>query len=256
VRGHLTVRGGWATIAGMGPQRRRWLIPGAAVLAFGLLAAAAAWSLLPRVRKALMPSPDRPASAPSAPEGGLPALFAARGCPHPPERLALVAVKDEKRLELWAPGAGGRWRLVKAYPVLAASGRAGPKLREGDRQVPEGLYRVTFLNPRSRFHLSMQIDYPNGFDREMGRLDGRESLGGEIFIHGEAVSIGCLAVGNPAIEELYRLVETVGKERVQVLIAPWDLRRPGASTEPPPGAPAWAGGLYRRLQAEMAAFRE
>ena len=202
-------------------------------------------------------------------EASLPALFAGRGCKFPPARLALVAIKDEKRLELWAPGRGRAdggdgdgggaeegWRLVKTYPILAASGHAGPKLREGDRQVPEGLYRVVFLNPRSQFHLSMKIDYPNDFDREMGRRDGRTNLGGDIFIHGENASIGCLAIGNPPIEELYRLVEKTGKERVQVLIAPWDFRKPGARTAPPPGAPEWTGELYGRLRRELAAFRE
>jgi hypothetical protein len=238
----------------MSPTGRRWLIWGAAGLAVALIAGTAAWSLVPEVREALMPKAKRREASSAAPAGPLPALFAERGCPCPPERLALVGIKDERRLELWAPGAGGGWRLVKDYPVLAASGGPGPKLREGDRQVPEGLYRVTFLNPKSKFHLSMQIDYPNDFDREMGRRDGREALGGEIFIHGEAVSIGCLAIGNPAIEELYGLVEAIGQERVRVIIAPWDLRKPGASLAPPPGAPEWAGGLYGELRRELAAY--
>jgi murein L,D-transpeptidase YafK len=238
----------------MDAKRRPWLVWSAAGLAVVFIAGAASWWLLPEAWKAFMPEP-RPKRAPAAAAAAaLPALFAEKGCPHPPARLALVAIKDERRLELWAPGAGGEWRLVKEYPVLAASGRAGPKLREGDRQVPEGLYRVVFLNPKSKFHLSMQIDYPNEFDREMGRRDGREALGGEIFIHGEAVSIGCLAIGNPAIEELYALVEATGKERVRVLIAPWDLRKPGAALAPPPGAPEWAGGLYERLRGELAPF--
>lgn len=240
----------------MGPKGRRWLIWSSTGLAPLLLAAVAAWSLVPEVREALMPKSRSRQVRPASSAGTLPALFAEKGCPHPPEQLVLIGIKDEKRLELWAPGAGGGWRPVKEYPVLAASGRAGPKLREGDRQVPEGLYRVVFLNPKSKYHLSMQIDYPNEFDREMGRRDGREGLGGEIFIHGENVSIGCLAIGNPAIEELYRLVEVVGKERVRVIIAPWDFRKPGASLAPPPGAPAWAGGLYEELRRELAAFKE
>jgi len=187
---------------------------------------------------------------------GLAALFAEKGCPYPPEQLTFIALKAEKRLEVWAPLAGGRPRLVKEYPVLAASGRAGPKLREGDRQVPEGLYRIVFLNPRSRFHLAMQIDYPNEFDREMGWRDGRENLGGEIFIHGDAASIGCLAMGDPAIEELYGLIQATGKEHVRVIIAPADFRNAVAGREPPPGAPEWVGTLYEQIGRELAGYRE
>jgi hypothetical protein len=239
----------------MSPKWRPRLIWSAAGLAtILLLAAVAVWALAPELWDASMERLKRRVPPPAVPAGSLPALFAEKGCPHPPKRLALVAIKDERRLELWAPGAEERWTLVKEYPVLAASGRAGPKLREGDRQVPEGIYRVVFLNPRSRFHLSMQIDYPNDFDREMARRDGREALGGEIFIHGENASIGCLAMGNPAIEELYALVQAAGPERVRVLIAPWDLRRPGASLAAPPGAPEWTGGLYAELRRELTAF--
>ena len=187
---------------------------------------------------------------------GLAALFAEKGCKYPPERLTFVALKAEKRLEVWAPGPDGQARLVKEYPVLAASGRAGPKLREGDRQVPEGVYRVVGLNPQSQFHLSIKLDYPNEFDREMARREGRDRLGGDIFIHGEAVSIGCLAMGDPAIEELFLLVSETGQARVRVIIAPSDFRRAGARPAPPPGAPEWAGTLYEQIDRELAGYRK
>ena len=238
----------------MGLNGRRWLGWGAAGLAGLVLAAAATQSLAPRTWKSLMTKSESPRAQAPSPASDLPALFAGKGCPYPPKRLAMVAIKDEKRLELWAPGADGTWKLLKEYPILAASGHAGPKLREGDRQVPEGVYEVVLLNPRSNYHLSLKLDYPNEFDREMARSDGRTDLGGDIFIHGEKASIGCLAVGNPAIEEIFALVKETGKERVKVLIAPWDFRKAGVTAAPPPGAPRWVPRLYERLRGELAAY--
>jgi hypothetical protein len=79
------------------------------------------------------------------------------GLDYPAASLAFVAIKDERRLEVYARASeGDAWRHVRDYPVLAASGRAGPKLRQGDRQVPEGVYRIELLNPNSRYHLSLR----------------------------------------------------------------------------------------------------
>lgn len=125
--------------------------------------------------------------------------FAAAGAAYPPASLTFIALKQEKSLEIWAPG-GRNQVLVSTYPILAASGGPGPKLREGDRQVPEGLYRLAGLNPNSSFHLSMKINYPNEFDLHHAAAEGRTSPGSDIFIHGREASIGCLAMGDPAIE--------------------------------------------------------
>lgn len=154
----------------------------------------------------------------------------------------LVARKAERRLEVWLEGDGAP-RPVHAYGVLAASGGPGPKLREGDRQVPEGRYGIESLNPNSRFHLSMKVSYPNAFDRARAAEDGRDRPGGDIFIHGGARSVGCLALGDDAIEELFWLVATVGAERFEVLMTPSE----GASWEIPSGAPAWVEEMYRDL---------
>jgi hypothetical protein len=169
----------------------------------------------------------------------------------PPRRLWLLAVKDERRLELWAEAAGGVRVPVTSWPVLAASGGAGPKLREGDGQVPEGVYGIPLLNPNSAFHLSLQVGYPSARDRAWARRDGRTRLGGQIFIHGDAVSIGCIAIGDAAIEELFWLAATAGKEAFTVVIVPTDLRR-----RPAPELPAlpWTRELYRELAGELARF--
>jgi hypothetical protein len=128
--------------------------------------------------------------------------FGAAGVTYPPAEVTLIAVKDEARLEVWARRDGG-WAWIADYPVLAASGGAGPKLREGDGQVPEGVYAIDWLNPRSAYHLSLHVDYPNALDRAHAATDGRAALGGAIMIHGSDVSIGCLAMGDPAIEAVH-----------------------------------------------------
>lgn len=115
--------------------------------------------------------------------------------------------------------------LIASYPIVAASGGPGPKLREGDRQVPEGVYRVEGLNPNSAYHLSIKVGYPNDSDAAHAAAEGRSDPGGDIFIHGKDLSIGCLAIGDDAIEELFVLVEQVGITSADVVIAPHDLRR-------------------------------
>jgi hypothetical protein len=174
------------------------------------------------------------------------------GVTYPPEKIALLIFKVERHLELWA-GSGQTWTPVKSYPVLAASGRPGPKLREGDRQVPEGIYRIVGLNPRSRFHLSLELNYPNEFDWQKARQDGRENPGSEIFIHGGAASIGCIAIGDEPIEELFVLVARMWPTDVPVVIAPNDLRRKLA---PPAvrGDPPWRRELYELLREELAKY--
>jgi hypothetical protein len=180
--------------------------------------------------------------------------FAKAGVPFPPPRLALLGFKAEKRLEVWAGVADGPWRHVRDYPILAASGRPGPKLREGDGQVPEGLYRVERLNPQSKYHLSLRLDYPNAFDRAKAAQEGRTDLGGDIYLHGGAVSIGCLAMGDEAVEELFVLAVRTGLPNIQVILAPADLRAEGSA-----GGlvrePGWVGELYAEIRAELQPFR-
>lgn len=176
--------------------------------------------------------------------------FAAAGAAYPSASLTFIALKQERILEVWTPG-GNAPVLVATYPILAASGGPGPKLREGDRQVPEGLYRLAGLNPNSSFHLSMKINYPNEFDLRHAAAEGRTSPGSDIFIHGREASIGCLAMGDPAIEKLFVLVARTGFENVEVIMAPYDFR-----TTPPPlaTAPAWLPELYAAVAERMMSF--
>ncbi|MBF0294346.1 MAG: L,D-transpeptidase family protein [Magnetococcales bacterium] len=180
------------------------------------------------------------------------AAFESAGLPFPPPRLALLAFKQERRLELWGaePGKSPRW--IKNYPFTAFSGELGPKRKQGDRQIPEGIYRITFLNPESSYHLSMKLDYPNEYDRAMAIADRRKDLGGDIFIHGDSYSVGCIALGDRAIEELFVLTALSGQENIQVIISPYDLRR-HKEIEPVARVP-WTRELYARIQDSLLSF--
>jgi hypothetical protein len=184
-------------------------------------------------------------------ERRLRAKFAANDVAYPPRSVYLLAFKQERRIDVWAEGGGG-YRFAASYPLTDTSGELGPKLRQGDYQIPEGVYRVTWLHPNSQYHLSLKLDYPNEFDRARAAEEGRTNLGGDIFIHGDEHSIGCLAVGDPAIEELFALAARVGREQMTVVIAPWDLRRRPA----PPSAthPSWLPTLYAELSQTLARF--
>lgn len=184
----------------------------------------------------------------------LSAKLAAAGITGEPTDIGLVAIKDEKLLELHVKTASGAWQFVHRYPVLAASGTSGPKLKQGDRQVPEGIYAISFLNPNSKYHVSMRVDYPNAFDREMASRDGRKDLGGDIMIHGKAVSIGCLAIGDEAAEELFVLAHQTGLAHIKLVIAPTDMRKTGIPAIAA-GQPKWLPKLYGEVATAMAPFK-
>lgn len=154
---------------------------------------------------------------------------------------------------MWAKNENQSWRYIHKYPLTAFSGRLGPKLKERDGQIPEGIYRLTTFNPFSSWHLSMMINYPNSFDRMQASRDGRRRLGNNIFLHGKSVSVGCLAVGDRAIDQLFLLARRVGLSHIKVIIAPNDLRKekPATSTF---AQPRWLPDLYRQITSALSPF--
>ncbi|MGI8907947.1 MAG: L,D-transpeptidase family protein [Candidatus Sumerlaeaceae bacterium] len=179
----------------------------------------------------------------------------------PPKNLRIVATKQERRLKLFAPDHTGEWRFILQYPIAAASGTSGPKLCEGDEQVPEGIYRVNSLNPHSKFHLSLELNYPNEFDRRQARADGRKlPLGRDIMIHGKWWSIGCIALGDTAAEDVYVLVSDTGLNNVRVVLAPMDLRELPPGKTPPldvvTSQPAWVPALHDDLRRELTLLKD
>jgi len=183
-------------------------------------------------------------------EPKLKARFTRKGISYPPSRVALLAFKKEKKIQLWAKDDTHRWKMIHTYPLSAYSGRLGPKLREYDRQIPEGIYNLTSFNPYSSMHLSMMINYPNSFDRLQASKEGRHKLGNNIFLHGKAFSVGCLAVGDTAIDELFLLVYRVGLNRAKLVIAPNDLRKGKPATRILT-QPRWLPELYQKIAREL-----
>jgi murein L,D-transpeptidase YafK len=157
--------------------------------------------------------------------------------------------KLENELELWLAGDDG-YRLFRRYPICAWSGELGPKLRQGDGQAPEGFYRVRRgqMNPASRYHLSFNLGYPNAYDRQHGRT------GDYLMVHGNCVSIGCYAMGDAAIEEIYTLMGAAfdaGTRAVEVHAFPFRFDRP--DLEQRLADPQW-GEFWRELKTGFDAF--
>jgi hypothetical protein len=177
--------------------------------------------------------------------------FTQAGVDYPPNQLTLVVLKQERLLELYAEKAGQPYRFIRSYPILAASGHLGPKLREGDWQVPEGIYSVESLNPNSHYHLALHVDYPNAFDRAQAAADGRTQLGGDIMIHGSYVSIGCVAMGDSTAEDLFILAAQTGLSHVRLIFCPYDFRQT-QQTLTGPDFPSWTPKLYADLARALA----
>ena len=143
--------------------------------------------------------------------------------------------KREAQLELWLQGADGKFVLFRIYPVCKFSGDLGPKQREGDNQAPEGFYSIApkQLNPMSQFHLAFNLGYPNAYDRAHGRT------GSALMVHGNCVSVGCYAMGDAGIEEIYTLIAAAlraGQGAFDVHIFPF---RPSAAALTANAASPW-----------------
>jgi murein L,D-transpeptidase YafK len=138
--------------------------------------------------------------------------------------------KRERVLELWLKRPQGQFVLFKNYPICNFSGELGPKLKEGDHQAPEGFYRVASrqLNPHSRHHLAFNLGFPNAYDREL------ERTGSALMVHGGCTSVGCFAMTDPQIDEIYAVVEAAlhkGQDEVDVAIFPFRLTEQALAAE-------------------------
>ncbi|HEY9005234.1 L,D-transpeptidase family protein [Ohtaekwangia sp.] len=117
--------------------------------------------------------------------------------------LFIRAFKKEMKLEVWVREQDKeQYSLLTVYPFCTFSGSIGPKRKEGDLQIPEGIYQINHFNPQSNFHLSLGINYPNASDRILS--DPRHP-GGAIYIHGNCVTVGCIPITDDKIKELYIL---------------------------------------------------
>ncbi|MFN8339041.1 MAG: L,D-transpeptidase family protein [Saprospiraceae bacterium] len=140
-----------------------------------------------------------------------------------PKKIILVAFKEERILQVYSNDFYGI-KLLKTYPFTAYSGKLGPKLEDGDKQIPEGIYKVQYLNPNSSYYLSIKINYPNEFDKSKSKLSNIADMGKDIFIHGKSATIGCIPIGDEAIEEVFVLTQKAINYKVDVIISPRDFR--------------------------------
>jgi murein L,D-transpeptidase YafK len=151
--------------------------------------------------------------------------------------------KQERRLEVWMQKAGGRYALFKTYPICNYSGDLGPKLSEGDHQAPEGYYRIarSQLNPNSRHHLAFNLGFPNAFDRQLDRT------GSALMVHGGCSSVGCYAIGDANVDEVYAVIEAAlnaGQREVDVAAYPFEMSERVFASLP---AGKW-DGFWRNLK--------
>ena len=130
--------------------------------------------------------------------------------------------KETAELEVWMKNVLGEWVLFQNYPICYSSGMLGPKLKQGDLQSPEGFYTVakSQMNPNSKYHLSFNLGFPNKFDKANGRT------GSYLMVHGNCLSVGCYAMTDGKIEEIYTLAESAfnnGQESFQVHVFPFRM---------------------------------
>ncbi len=168
----------------------------------------------------------------------------------PPEIL-MLAFKEERILQVYAKLDDGL-KLLKEYPFTAYSGELGPKLKQGDRQIPEGIYHVEYLNPNSSYHLSIKLSYPNELDRSKSLIRKETDLGGNIFIHGKSATIGCIPIGDEAIEEVFLMTQNAINKQVKVIISPRDFRV--NPSYPEINSINWEDQLYDLISTEIAAI--
>lgn len=151
----------------------------------------------------------------------------ATGLPFPVPLVYFRAFKEDRVLQVWgAMGVSSKFRLLKSYRIAAAAGTVGPKRKQGDHQVPEGFYTIDRFHPGSSYLLALGVSYPNQSDRILGAGD---ALGGDIFLHGDAVSDGCLAMTDDQIMEIYLWAwnaRQAGQSAIRIDIFPFKMSGP------------------------------
>lgn len=140
----------------------------------------------------------------------------------PAEPMMIRVYKQTSELEVWKRTRSGDYALLKTYPICKWSGELGPKIREGDYQSPEGFYDVTpaLLNPKSSYYLSFNVGFPNKFDQALART------GSYLMIHGDCLSVGCFAMTDEGIKEIYALARETfrgGNASFQLQLLPFRM---------------------------------
>jgi len=160
----------------------------------------------------------------------LSADFREKNINYPPKDIFLRAFKSQNELELWARNdENSEYKLIKTYRICSISGSLGPKRGEGDRQVPEGYYFIDQFNSKSDYYLALLLSYPNYSDKAVST---HARLGGDIYIHGGCVTVGCLPMTDEGIKEIYTVclnAKLNGETNIPVHIYPTRLTKNGMS---------------------------
>ncbi len=179
------------------------------VAASGLLAGCEESSLSP-LSRSISPVPAKTVAA-------MEAIGSSKSAP-----MLIRTFKKESEFEIWKMKADGHYAFLKSFPLCRWSGQLGPKVREGDRQVPEGFYSITpaRMNPNSAYYLSFDIGYPNAYDRALGHT------GGSIMVHGACSSAGCFSMTDAQIAEIYAMAREAfagGQRAIQMQSYPFRM---------------------------------
>jgi murein L,D-transpeptidase YafK len=178
--------------------------------ASGVLAGCEESTFSPVTSRSLAPLPPRTQAA-------MEAIGSSKNAP-----VLIRTYKKEAELEIWKMKADGHYAYLKSFPMCRWSGQLGPKVREGDRQVPEGFYAITpsRMNPNSAYYLSFDVGYPNAYDRAMGHT------GGSIMVHGVCSSAGCFSMTDAQIAEIYAIAREAfagGQHAIQMQSYPFRM---------------------------------
>ena len=174
-----------------------------------------------------------------------------------PKEVLFFADKSKRILSVYGrAGDKEKFEHLKDYPFTGFSGKLGPKLKRGDRQIPEGIYGIEYLNPNSTFHLSLKVSYPGDFDVKKALADGRkaEELGGDIMIHGRSGTVGCIPIGDDAVEEVFIIAAKAGIHNIKVIISPCNLLSGEKNFAKDVGVP-WYGELIENIRSEMLKYK-
>ena len=138
--------------------------------------------------------------------------------------ILIIAYKDNDVLDLYVKNKNEvRYSKLESYEICSRSGELGPKRKQGDRQVPEGFYFIDRFNPTSLFYLSLGLNYPNQADK---KKSAASNLGGDIFIHGSCVTVGCIPLTDEKIKEIYLYAihaKNNGQTKIPVYVFPFKM---------------------------------
>jgi hypothetical protein len=170
---------------------------------------------------------------------------------YPPEHLYLVCLKSEELLLVFATDSKNKMKQIRSYSIVSNSGVSGPKLKEGDLQIPEGFYKITGLDAMT--HLAMWVNYPNQSDRVHAKAEHRANPGGYIQIHAGIYSTGCIVISNDDMAELLSIAYDIGYKNVDLLVAPCNLsvKAPDVDYKK---QPVWLPDLYKQIKDELRRF--